>query len=323
MRFQWNLVLILVETPEEKRRRILSLAKEAVSKAYSTGEHSLAQAVNAYNEIEKSRNLLHERVEEWYGIYFPELTLGSAESYAKFVVSAGANKKQADKEALKQILGDGAEDVFAKIQKSIGGEPDANEFKAILALVNTELEMIRRENEIDTYLKENVPKLMPNISYLVDYKLAAELLSRAGSLEKLANMPSSTLQLLGAEKALFRHLRTGSKPPKYGILFRVKEVVTADRSDKGRIARLFATKLSIAARADAISKRFIGKMLKESIDKSIAKMKTRPRKPAPQRPEQQNRRFEPRWKGPRRQGQGQGGQGGRPDYKWGGQRGRK
>ena len=272
----------MAETVEEKRKRILSLAREAVSKAYSTGEHSIAQAANAYNEIEKSRNLLHERIEEWYGIFFPELTLG-AEKYTRFVLEAGANKKAADEKKLREVLGDSADNVIAKIRSSIGAEPEASEYKALSALAVAENELAKRGREIDAYLKENVPKLMPNISYLVDYKLAAELLSRAGSLNKLAMMPSGTLQLLGAEKALFRHLRSGSKPPKYGVLFRLKEVAEADRRSKGRIARLFATKLSIAARADAISKRFIGKELRESIDRSIAKIKEKeklPRKPS-------------------------------------------
>ncbi len=273
----------MVETAEEKRKRILALAKEAVSKAYSTGEHSIAQAVNAYNEIEKSRNLLHERIEEWYGIYFPELTMSSAERYTKFVLEAGGNKKAASSEILKSIAGEGSEELAAKIQRSIGAEPDAIEFKALGALANAEMDLVRQGKEIDSYLKENVPKLMPNIAYIVDYKMAAELLSRAGSLNKLAVMPSGTLQLLGAEKALFRHLRSGSKPPKYGVLFKLKEVVEADRRSRGRIARLFATKLSIAARADAISKRFIGKELRESIDKSLAKIKEKESKMGPDR----------------------------------------
>ncbi len=302
----------MVETAEEKRRRIIGLAKEAVSKAYSTGEHSIAQAINAYNEIEKTRNLLHERIEEWYGIYFPELTIPSAEKYTKFVLKIGANKKQATEEELREFFGDASKDVLARINQSIGAEPESGEFKALSTVANTELELMRTEREIDAYLKESVPKLMPNVSYLVDYKLAAELLSRAGSLSKLAMMPSSTLQLLGAEKALFRHLRSGSKPPKYGVLFKLKEVTEADRRSKGRIARLFATKLSIAARADSISKRFIGKELRESIDKAMAQIKEKeklPRKPSQWTP------------GPRRQQRPQGQQQGR--LRWQDRRGRR
>ena len=146
------------------------------------------------------------------------------------------------------------------------------EFAALKNLASAELELIRVEKEIDAYLAENVPKAMPNVSYLVDYKIAAELLSRAGSLTKLALMPSSTIQLLGAEKALFRHIRSGSRAPKYGVLFRLKDVTVAERWNKGKVARMFAAKLSIAARADAFSKRFIADTLKAALEKSLANM---------------------------------------------------
>lgn len=277
----------MIETPEEKRRRIIGLAKEAVSKAYSTGEHSIAQAINAYNEIEKSRNLLHERIEEWYGIYFPEFTMQNQEKYTKFVLELGYNKKMASIESIRSVLGDGNEELLGKIEHSIGAEPDEIEFKALSALASAELELTRLGREVDAYLKESTPKLMPNVCHLVDYKMAAELLAKAGSLNKLAVMPSGTLQLLGAEKALFRHLRSGSKPPKYGVLFKLKEVTLADRRSRGRIARLFATKLSIAARADAFTKRFIGDQLRESIDKNLAKIKEK--ESMPRRPERQTR----------------------------------
>lgn len=269
----------MAETIEEKRRRLLGLAKDAVSKAYSTGEHSIAQALNAYNEIGKARNLVHERVEEWYGIYFPELSSANQERFARFVAELGANKKSASQEQLKVIFGDSAEQVAQAIQRSIGSEPSSEEFKALSALAGMELELDRIEGEIDAYLKENVPKLMPNVAYIADYRIAAELLSKAGSLSKLAGMPASTLQLLGAEKALFRHLRTGARPPKYGVIFKLKEVTNAERWNKGRVARLFAAKLSIAARADSISKRFIGKELRQELDKGLARISSKKQPP--------------------------------------------
>ena len=266
------MVLYLAETPEEKRKRILSLAKEAVTKAYSTGEHALAQGINSYNELERTRNLLHERLEDWYGIYFPELETGSPEAYARFVIEAGRDKKRAGREVFERIFKDRADELMALAQRSIGNEPNEAEYGVMRSMAEAELGMLRLEGEIDSFLKEKVPLAMPNISYLIDYKLAAELLAKAGSLQKLAIMPASTIQLLGAEKALFRHLRSGSKSPKYGALFKLKEVTVAERWNKGKVARIFATKLCIAARADAISKRFIGKELKESLDKAIARI---------------------------------------------------
>ena len=267
----------MAETAEEKRKRILSLAKESVTKAYSTGEHALAQGINSYNELERTRNLLHERLEEWYGIYFPELETGSAEAYARFVIEGGQDKKKAGRDVFERIFKERADELMALAQGSIGNEPNEAEYAVMRGMAETEIGMLRLEDGIDSFLKEKVPLSMPNISYLIDYKLAAELLAKAGSLQKLAIMPASTIQLLGAEKALFRHLRSGSKSPKYGILFKLKDVTVAERWNKGKIARIFATKLSIAARADAISKRFIGKELKESLDKAIARISASPR----------------------------------------------
>ena len=73
---------------------------------------------------------------------------------------------------------------------------------------------------------------MPNVTYLTDEKIAAELLAKAGSMERLALLPASTIQLLGAEKALFKHIKYGSKPPKYGVLFKLAEVTSAPKDQK-------------------------------------------------------------------------------------------
>ena len=101
-----------------------------------------------------------------------------------------------------------------------------------------------------------------------DHRIAAEMLSKAGSLDRLASMPASTIQLLGAERALFKHIKYGSRPPKYGYLFKLPELAMLNKHDKGRMARIYATKISIAARADAISKRFIADVLKQQIQKA-------------------------------------------------------
>ncbi|MEM3215876.1 MAG: NOP5/NOP56 family protein [Candidatus Micrarchaeaceae archaeon] len=262
------------ETAEQKRRRLIELAKESVAQAYSTGEHAIMQAVNTYNELEKAKNLVHERLTEWYGIYFPELRI-SQHAYASLVAAIGTNKRNADYEALAKASGIDVGELRALAARSIGKEPEEKEYEVIKRLAESELELESVQNGIDAYLRSAVEKLMPNIASLIDYRLAAELLSKAGSLNKLANMPASTIQLLGAEKALFRHLKYGAKPPKYGVLFKLKEVTNAQKKEKGRIARLYATKISIAARADAISKHFIGKELKQSLDEAMQRLKSK------------------------------------------------
>jgi nucleolar protein 56 len=127
--------------------------------------------------------------------------------------------------------------------------------------------------------------MLPNTTYLTDEKIAAEMLSKAGSLERLATMPASTIQLLGAEKSLFKHIKFGSKPPKYGILFKMPVVNSASKDTRGRIARVYATKISVGLKADYYTKRFIAKELKKSLDEAIERIRAAPvkeRKPSPQ-----------------------------------------
>src|ERR1700691_2872236 len=106
--------------------------------------------------------------------------------------------------------------------------------------------MERLQSGLDKYLEQATKAIMPNITYLIDYKIAAELLSKAGSLNRLANMPSGTVQLLGAEKALFKHIKFHSKPPKYGVLYKLPQINTAQRDQRGKMARVYATKICIA-----------------------------------------------------------------------------
>ena len=122
------------------------------------------------------------------------------------------------------------------------------------------------------YIKSAANSIMPNVTYLTDDKIAAELLAKAGSLERLATMPASTIQLLGAEKALFKHIKFGSKPPKYGIIFKLPAVTSAQREKKGMVARAYATKICIALKADYFTKKFIADKLKETLDGNIEKI---------------------------------------------------
>ncbi len=265
-----------MESIEEKRARLLELAKESVAKAYSTSEHAIMQAINTYNELEKVKNIINERLTDWYGIYFPELRI-SQHAYAVLASNIGTAKKNADYERLAELSGIDAASLKQLANSSIGTEPAEEEYKAIKELAESQLEIEKLQSDLDAYIKKESEKLMPNLTYLIDYRLAAELLSKAGSLAKLANMPASTIQLLGAEKALFRHIKFGAKPPKYGILFKLKEVANARKEDRGRIARAYAAKISIAARADAVSKQFIGELLKKQLDEALQKIKENPK----------------------------------------------
>jgi nucleolar protein 56 len=261
------------ETVEEKRARLMAAAKASISSAYASDEHSIIQAINSYLAIEKVGNLIYERLEEWYSMYFPELRLNNQATFAKFVIQFGKNKKAATMEELNAVVGDKASEVFRQIRSSIGREPSEEEYGTIRTLAESELSLIDVQSRIDAYLEKSTKKFMPNICYLIDYKIAAEMLSRAGSLNRFATMPAGTIQLLGAEKALFKHLKYGSKSPKHGTLFKLQEMALSNKHMRGKIARVYATKLCTASKADAFTKRFIADKLKQDIDRSLKEIK--------------------------------------------------
>jgi nucleolar protein 56 len=128
-------------------------------------------------------------------------------------------------------------------------------------------------NSIESYETGLAKELCPNLTYLIDAPLAAKLIAHAGGLKRLATMPASTIQVLGAEKALFKHLRQHTKSPKHGILFQHPWVNSAPKKERGKIARLLSTKIAIALKADFYTKRFIAEKLKQDLDKRMKEIK--------------------------------------------------
>jgi len=262
---------------EEMREKMIKKAKEGITSAYSNEETALMQAINAYLETNKSYNLAFERLSEWYGIYFPEIKVASPKALADLAIVLN-EKGGISKEKINEIINDDqkSESIYNKARSTIGREMNANEQKALVGFARMSNSLYDTLVALESYIKLASTAIMPNATFLTDEKIAAELLSKAGSLERLATMPASTIQLLGAEKALFKHIKFGSKPPKYGVLFKLAEVSNGPRDRRGRIARVYATKISIALKADYFSKNFIAEKLKEDLERSIKKIKEAP-----------------------------------------------
>lgn len=129
---------------------------------------------------------------------------------------------------------------------------------------------IKKEMKIlEDKIEEDMKNFAPNTSNIVGTMIGARLISSAGGLEKLAMMPASTIQILGAEKALFRFKKEGGKPPKHGYIFQHTYINKSPRGIRGKIARVFASKISIASKADVFTKRNISKELKEELEERI------------------------------------------------------
>lgn len=257
----------------ELRERMIKATKGEIREAYSNEEFILIQAINAFNETTRSYNLMYERLSEWFGIYFPEIKVGSPSVLAELATLL-CSGGEVDGKEVARIIDDPqkAESICKKITETMGRKPEGDEKEAIGAFANLTKDAGKGLQGLDAYIKAATNRIMPNVTYLTDDKIAAELLAKAGSLERMATMPAGTIQLLGAEKALFKHIKFGSKPPKYGVIFKLAAVTNAQREKRGMVARAYATKIAIAVKADYFTKKFIADKLKETLDESLGKI---------------------------------------------------
>ncbi len=260
------------------REATIILAKDSVRRSIGPDVH-LGQAVRAYDDLVFTDNILSERLREWYGLHFPELevVLGG-ESYAKAVAEHGSRSDLMAALGLKM--------------DSIGSEIDPADLESVKVLSAALRESYSARAKLEKYVESRMAQVAPNISSIAGPVVGARLIMQAGSLKRLASMPSSTVQLLGAEKAMFRHLKKGSKPPKHGILFQHMLVHAAPQWQRGAIARALASKICLAARADLYSGNDLSALLREQLDKRVAEIRKQhssPSKKAPGRPKTRRR----------------------------------
>jgi nucleolar protein 56 len=262
----------------------MEITKLKVRGAVEKRDLIVAQAVQSLDELDKTINMLMARVREWYGIHFPELDrlLEKHETYARLVVKLG-NKDNFTAENLEQedVPKPKAEAVAKVAEKSMGADLSESDLKQIRSLCKTILDMYGLRTDFETYLDSTMVEVAPNIKCLVGSLLGARMIAVSGGLMNLAKRPASTIQVLGAEKALFRSLKTGTRPPKHGLIFQHTLLHDAKRWQRGKIARAVAGKLAIAARADAFGRRSIGDELKIEMEKRIDEIHKKYEQPPP------------------------------------------
>ena len=164
---------------------MIKKAKEGIKSAYTNEEYALIQAINAYLETGKSYNLAFERLSEWYGIYFPEVKVASAKTLAELAMVLNS-RDEISEEKINSIMNDEQKSasIYAKANSSMGREMNQTEKEAMLGFAKMSLEMYNTIIELESYIKTTSTAIMPNATYLTDEKIAAELLSKAGSLEE-------------------------------------------------------------------------------------------------------------------------------------------
>lgn len=278
----------------------MEIAKLKVKRTVEKKDLIIAQAIQTLDDLDKTLNLFMSRVREWYGVHFPELDrlLDKHETYARFVLNLGSrgnfSPERLEKEDLPKWK---AEQVANAAQASMGADLTETDLTQVQALCKNVLNLYELRQTLENYIDAAMEEVAPNTKAITGALLGARLIALAGGLTNLAKMPASTLQVLGAEKALFRSLKTGTRPPKHGIIFQHSLLHEAKKWQRGKIARALAGKLAIAVRTDVFGGRYIGENLKADLERRIEEIRQKYAEP-PALPEKKPKppKHEKKWR---------------------------
>ena len=215
----------------------------------------IVQAIALLDDLDKELNTYAMRVKEWYGWHFPEMgkILNDNLAYSRVILKMGM-RTSAAKADLAEILPEEIEAaVKAAAEISMGTEITSEDLENIQALAEQVVHFTDFRASLSSYLSARMSAIAPNLTALVGDLVGARLIAHAGSLMNLAKSPASTIQILGAEKALFRALKTKHDTPKYGLIYHASLIGQATGKNKGKIARMLATKAALGLRVDALA----------------------------------------------------------------------
>ncbi|KAJ0571149.1 putative Nop domain-containing protein [Helianthus annuus] len=241
-------------------------------------DNMVIQAIFLLDTLDKDVNSFSMRVREWYSWHFPELVKIVNDNYlyaklAKYI----EDKSELSEDKLSgliDILGDEdkAKEVIEAAKASMGQDLSPIDLINVKMFAQKVMDLAEYRKKLYDYLVSKMSDIAPNLAALIGEVVGARLISHAGSLTNLAKCPSSTLQILGAEKALFRALKTKGNTPKYGLIFHSSFIGRASAKNKGRMARYLANKCSIASRIDCFSEKSttsFGDKLREQVEERL------------------------------------------------------
>ncbi|KAJ1038060.1 hypothetical protein NDA11_006287 [Ustilago hordei] len=237
-----------------------SYSRSKVKFNVNRSDNMIIQAIALLDTLDKDVNTFAMRVREWYGWHFPELAKLTTDNltYAKLAkfIRNKERLSEDDVEDMSDILaGDEtvAKNILDAARASMGQEIGELDMHNILNFADRVINLGEYRKNMHKYLIEKMHLVAPNLSALLGEIIGARLISHAGSLTNLAKYPASTVQILGAEKALFRALKTKGNTPKYGLIYHASAIARAAPKNKGRMSRFLANKISIASRIDCFS----------------------------------------------------------------------
>ncbi|KAJ8317342.1 hypothetical protein KUTeg_005246, partial [Tegillarca granosa] len=250
---------------------IRGLTDKTASKAQLGLGHSYSRAKVKFN-VNRADNMI---IQKWYSYHFPELVKIVNDNYmfAKVAHYIGNRKELTEDklEELEEIVMDSAKAraIYDASRSSMGMDISPIDLMNIEIFATKVISLSDYRKSLATYLRNKMGNIAPNLACLIGEQVAARLIAHAGSLTNLAKYPASTVQILGAEKALFRALKTRGNTPKYGLIFHSTFIGRAGTKNKGRISRYLANKCSIASRIDCFAEyptTVFGEHLKQQVE---------------------------------------------------------
>ena len=266
----------------------IQLSSSKITEVSGSPDLHVIQSINTLDDTDKIINGISSRLREWYGLHFPELDniIDSVNGYAQIVL-AGKRENMSDDVFVNAGFPDSKIQMLSVVkEKSRGGDITEENLLMVQALAKNILELFDMRKNLEAQIDTQMEEIAPNITAVLGTTVGARILAKAGSLIKLSTMPASTIQVLGAEKALFRALKTGSNPPKHGLLFQHAVVHAAPRWQRGKIARAIAAKAAIAARVD-VHGAGLNKTLLEKLNIRVKEIEEKYEKPV-KKPQQGN-----------------------------------
>lgn len=263
------------------------LIKEQISQFGSKGDVEVIQIIETLDILKKSLSLFSSRMREWYGLHFPELVDKIIEDNILIarLISVLGHRDNFTYNKIDQEFGF-KEERIKMLQnlasQSMGADIDLNIIKKY---ANEILSLDEFIHELEGHLDLVMEQIAPNLFALVGGLIGAKLIAKAGSLKKLAFMPASRIQLLGAEKALYRFLKTGEKRPKHGLIFQWNLIRGSKAWNRGKISRVISGKIAISAKVDYFEGEFVADVLSKAINEKIREIEKKYPKPPLKRSE--------------------------------------
>ena len=263
-------------------------AQLGLGHAYSRGkvkfsvtknDNHIIQTIATLDGLDKAINTFSMRIREWYSWHFPELIkiVSENQQYAKLAVFIGDKQRLTSEdlhEVAAQVNDDGeiAQTIIDAAKVSMGQEISEMDMDNITTFATRVVSLANYRRSLHNYLVSKMAVVAPNLAALIGEVVGARLIAHAGSLQNLSKYPASTLQILGAEKALFRALKTKGNTPKFGLIYHSSFIGKAAQRNKGRISRFLANKCSIASRIDNFSETpstKFGEALRRQVDERL------------------------------------------------------